>query len=185
MPKSTFFGLKDEKRERIERALVVEFENCSVTDAKVKHVVERLGISRGSFYQYFHNMEDAYFYILDLKLRFMHEGFFDLYRADPENMEVAFEKYGVFLREALYKPEHYLLFRNRYMSWNSNLELAWRKYHAGEKTDALYRDGRFVLIGDLVHGLIQRVFMKELSPDEFSRAYEEMVRFILGGMKNV
>lgn len=96
MPRSTFFSLKAEKRERIEKALVSEFENRTLGDAKVKHVVERLGISRGSFYQYFHNMQDAYFYILDLKLRFIHEGFFTLYRAEPQNIESVLEKYGVF-----------------------------------------------------------------------------------------
>ncbi|WP_068368055.1 TetR/AcrR family transcriptional regulator [Aedoeadaptatus coxii] len=185
MPRSTFFSLKAEKRERIEKALVSEFENRTLGDAKVKHVVERLGISRGSFYQYFHNMQDAYFYILDLKLRFIHEGFFTLYRAEPQNIESVLEKYGVFLRESLYAPEHYPLFRNRFMAWNSELEMAWRQYHADEAIGAFYSNPRFVLIGDLVHGLMQRVFMHRLSPDAFSKDYDEMVRFVMGGVKNV
>lgn len=69
------------------------------------------------------------------------------------------------------------------MAWNSELEMAWRQYHADEAIGAFYSNPRFVLIGDLVHGLMQRVFMHRLSPDAFSKGYDEMVRFVMGGVK--
>ena len=53
MPKSTYFSLSDEKRNRVYDACLNEFQTHSFHEAKIMHIVKALDIPRGSFYQYF------------------------------------------------------------------------------------------------------------------------------------
>lgn len=66
MPKSTFFNLPEEKRLAIEAAAILEFKNHTFGEASINRIVERSGISKGSFYQYFADKEDVYFHIMSL-----------------------------------------------------------------------------------------------------------------------
>lgn len=64
MPKQTFFNLPEEKREKILEEAVTEFRDNAYDLASINRIVERSGISKGSFYQYFTDKEDVYFYLL-------------------------------------------------------------------------------------------------------------------------
>ena len=64
MPKSTFYNIKKEKREKIEEALKKEFSENIFEKASVSNIIEKAGIPRGSFYQYFEDKEDALKYII-------------------------------------------------------------------------------------------------------------------------
>ena len=61
MPKATFFNLSNEKRKKIVKVLTEEFEKKNIQEATVKEIVQKLGIARGSFYQYFETLEESYF----------------------------------------------------------------------------------------------------------------------------
>lgn len=63
MPTQTFFNLPERKRRRILAAAVQEFTVRNLAEANISHIVKNSGISRGSFYQYFHNKEDLYVHI--------------------------------------------------------------------------------------------------------------------------
>ena len=64
MPTSTFFNLKDEKREKIIEVVKKEFERVPLSKLSVKRIVEGSYIARGSFYQYFLSKEDVIEYVL-------------------------------------------------------------------------------------------------------------------------
>ncbi|MDD2521660.1 MAG: TetR/AcrR family transcriptional regulator [Anaerolineaceae bacterium] len=66
MPKNTFFNLSQEKRELIENVAIAEFADNSLQSASVNAIVNNAGIAKGSFYQYFENLEDLYNHILTL-----------------------------------------------------------------------------------------------------------------------
>lgn len=66
MPKSTFFNLPEDKRDRIVAEAVAEFRDNSFQQASINRIVERSGIAKGSFYQYFDDKDDLYFHIMDL-----------------------------------------------------------------------------------------------------------------------
>lgn len=66
MPKQTFFNLPEEKREKILQEVMVEFRDHAYDVASINRIVERSGISKGSFYQYFDDKEDVYFYLLQI-----------------------------------------------------------------------------------------------------------------------
>ncbi len=64
MPKKTFENLSDEKKKRIFDAAVQEFSNRRFSEASINQIIKTAEISRGSFYQYFHNKEDIYLYMI-------------------------------------------------------------------------------------------------------------------------
>ena len=66
MPKTTFFNLPEDKRARIEQAAIEEFGACHFDAASVNRIVERAGIAKGSFYQYFTDKKDLYKHIMHL-----------------------------------------------------------------------------------------------------------------------
>lgn len=65
MPTSTFFRLPEEKRQRLIEASWEEFTRASFSDVSINAIIRSAGIPRGSFYQYFLDKEDLFFYLLD------------------------------------------------------------------------------------------------------------------------
>lgn len=65
MPKPTFFRLPDEKRQRLMDAAVKEFTRAPFAKASVSNIIQTAGIPRGSFYQYFEDKQDIFFYMLE------------------------------------------------------------------------------------------------------------------------
>lgn len=65
MIKQTFLNLPVEKKERIIKSLKKEFSRVPLKDALVSNIVKDAKIPRGSFYQYFENIEDAFYFIID------------------------------------------------------------------------------------------------------------------------
>lgn len=64
MPKQTFFNLPEDKKTILLDAVEKEFSRVPLFEASVANMVQDAGIPRGSFYQYFDNKEDAFFYLL-------------------------------------------------------------------------------------------------------------------------
>ncbi|WP_203623136.1 MULTISPECIES: TetR/AcrR family transcriptional regulator [unclassified Lacticaseibacillus] len=65
MPKPTFFRLAEPKRKRLIKAAYDEFSRASFQDASISNIIKDAGIPRGSFYQYFEDKSDIFFYLLD------------------------------------------------------------------------------------------------------------------------
>ncbi len=65
MPKRTFFNLPMEKQETIIAAAKKEFSMHSYHDASINRIIKDAKIPRGSFYMYFENKEDVFYYILE------------------------------------------------------------------------------------------------------------------------
>lgn len=66
MPKETFFRLPKEKQERLLEAARIEFSRVPLQDAAIANIVKLADVSRGSFYQYFEDKEDLYYYYFDV-----------------------------------------------------------------------------------------------------------------------
>ena len=65
MPTETFFNLDPNKQQVIFNAACDEFANNLFDQTSVAAIIERAGIPRGSFYQYFENLEDLYQYVME------------------------------------------------------------------------------------------------------------------------
>lgn len=66
MPKQTFFNLPDDKQQAILDLAIEEFAEHSYKNASISRIVERAGIAKGSFYQYFANKKALYLYLIEL-----------------------------------------------------------------------------------------------------------------------
>lgn len=64
MPKETFFNLPLNKKETIDIILLETFYAQAISHVKVSQIVDKMGMSRGAFYKYFEDLEDAYRYII-------------------------------------------------------------------------------------------------------------------------
>lgn len=66
MVKQTFLNLSQEKQERILSAARKEFSRAPLNEASVANIIKDASIPRGSFYQYFNDLEDIFYYILEV-----------------------------------------------------------------------------------------------------------------------
>lgn len=86
MPRQTFFNLTKEKRERILDAALDEFAEYHFNDASINRIIDKANISRGSFYQYFDDLEDIYRHIFkmtaELKQNYINENIQDYPHGD-------------------------------------------------------------------------------------------------------
>lgn len=65
MPLQTFYNLPEEKRQKIIDCAIKEFASNDFESASVSRIVTKVGIAKGSFYQYFRNKSDLYFFLLE------------------------------------------------------------------------------------------------------------------------
>ena len=65
MPSDTFLRLNDEKKKKLIDASFKEFSLNNFNDASINRIIKEAGISRGSFYMYFEDKKDLYFYLLE------------------------------------------------------------------------------------------------------------------------
>lgn len=66
MPKQTFFNLPEEKQQAILDLAIEEFAGNDYKNASISRIVERAGIAKGSFYQYFADKKELYLYLIEL-----------------------------------------------------------------------------------------------------------------------
>lgn len=100
MPKQTFFNLSEEKRQSLIAAAEKEFSRVPLVKASVSNIIKMAGIPRGSFYQYFENIEDLYHYLVDLETQKRKKLFINyLKKHNGDIISAATELYKNFLEE--------------------------------------------------------------------------------------
>ena len=72
MPLRTFFNLSASKRKELTDTAFEEFALHEYRIASINNIVKKLKIAKGSFYRYFPNKQDLYFYLIAVaeKMRF-------------------------------------------------------------------------------------------------------------------
>ena len=66
MPTQTFLNLPKEKQNKILESAKLEFSNHLYEDASINRIIKNIDMCRGTFYLYFTNKEDLYFYMIGL-----------------------------------------------------------------------------------------------------------------------
>jgi len=195
MPKDTFKNLPEKKQKLILETIKREFEEHSIMDASVKDIVTALGISRGSFYTYFENLEESYFTILELETIETHELFLRTFRQEKGDLFKALDQYGRELAQELFKKDKYALYRNRFLYWTTELDALWKKYyqdHQNEKrveVEAELRQNNDTKMKEvmnyvkaIVHELIKRAFLEKWNREAFLAHYENQMSWMKNGL---
>lgn len=196
MPKETFNNLPEKKQKLILDTIKKEFEEHSIMNASVKDIVTALGISRGSFYTYFENLEESYFTILELETIETHELFLKTFRQEEGELFKTLDRYGQELAQELFKKDRYALYRNRFLYWTTELDALWKKYyqnHRNEKRVEMEAELRGIndtkmrevmsFVKAIVHELIKRAFLENWDSEAFLAHYENQISWMKNGLK--
>lgn len=106
VPKETYFHLKEEKREKIEKALEKEFARVSFEKASISNIIEDAQIPRGSFYQYFEDKEDAIRYIVQKYIMLEHKMIYEaLEKTKGDIFHMAILAFEYIVKNATQKKE--------------------------------------------------------------------------------
>ena len=174
MPKDLFFKLPSEKQQKILSVLETEFKIKPFQKVNVKEIVEKSEIARGSFYQYFEDLEGAYFTILE---------------KETVDIHPALEEYGNQVAKILFNEQTYMIYKNRYLYWsedlNQNWELSNKKHaevfhrfatHVGETFEKMQ------FIKAIVHSLIERMFREKWAKEVFITNSKQHLKWIEKGV---
>lgn len=191
MAKEVFLNLPEEKRNKIILVLKKEFTSKPFNKVNVKEIVEASGIARGSFYQYFENLEDAYFTILEKETVDIHELFMKKFLINEKNLVDALTEYGKEIADVLFDEEAYMIYKNRYLYWNEDLNRSWELAHRTQ--DNLFKEmsssnlmdfEKIQFIKSIIHSLIERLFREEWRKEEFLEKYIKHLEWIEKGVCN-
>lgn len=186
MPKPTFNNLPTEKKTAIEATLRQEFETCSLSNATVKNIVTSLGISRGSFYQYFDSLTESYFYLLDKTTTEAHTLFLTIYKKTQDDFSTTLDLYGNALADEIFSDDNYALYKNRILHWSAELEKEWQAYkkqlHKQQDTIAPDKKEQMHFIKAIIHTLIQRAFLETWDKQTFLEKYHQHIHWIKNGL---
>lgn len=67
MPKELFKRINNDKKNSLLNIARFEFTNNNYEDVSINQIVKKANISRGSFYSYFENKDDLYFYLISVE----------------------------------------------------------------------------------------------------------------------
>ncbi len=119
MPKLTFYNLPDEKRQTLIQAIQAEFSRVPLFDASISNIVKAAGIPRGSFYQYFEDKDDAFFFLLnELSEQEKYNFISILTEREGDLFETAFDFYERMLKE----EEHFHFLKNAFLNMTQKIE---------------------------------------------------------------
>lgn len=122
MPKQTFFHLPKDKQETLIQSAKDEFSRVPFHDASIANIIKNAGIPRGSFYQYFDDKEDLYFYLLNQLSQKNAELFISMLKEkNGDIFEACIESFQ-FLIKIHKNPEHKNFFKHAFLNMNYKLE---------------------------------------------------------------
>ncbi|MGI5064762.1 TetR/AcrR family transcriptional regulator [Treponema putidum] len=207
MPKKTFLNLPQEKQQRILETCKKEFEKKPIFQASVSDIVNTLGIARGSFYQYFENLEECFFTILSSENMDVHALFQESLQENDNDFFNALLRYAGILSKELYKKSKRNLYKNRFLYWTPNLDKAWSEYRKKYLQTEKVADMEKVYFSNLeknslsvstnedikelieftkaiVHNLISRSFIENWGPKNFIEHFEKQILWMKNGLKD-
>lgn len=100
LPKQTFYNLPQGKKETLLHAVEKEFSRVPLHEASIANIVKTANIPRGSFYQYFKNKEDAYFYLLNERIEAKKKRFLGYLKEHDGNL---FEAVTLIYEQSIYE----------------------------------------------------------------------------------
>lgn len=198
MPSQTFLNLSPEKQDRLVKAGIMEFSQRPKSQASVSNIIRSAEIPRGSFYQYFEDLDEFFSYLfqqvlleldqftsdvtldLDLKSALINHG--------SQYIEFMLTShYSQFLRQVLLHADFQLVKRiyqaSRWVHQSNNLDQEklltyFEKYLVIEQKDI----GNFI---EFYHFVLTHCITKALvnhwTLDDCQELFEQRLQWLLEG----
>lgn len=127
LPKETFFNLPVEKQNNLIEAAQKEFSRAPLNEASISNILKHAQIPRGSFYQYFTDKEDAFFYLIELATIKSRDQFLNYLEEVNGDLVATFTKLFKQLLLEFKKEENRSFFRNIFLNMNYKTECFFAK----------------------------------------------------------
>lgn len=123
MPKALFFEINAQKKERILEAAIQEFSSKKYAEASINQIIKEANISRGSFYQYFEDKDDLYFYIISTVVNETAYAFLkDFLASQPDDIFAVYEALFTYNLHLLSDQKYQAFFKNMYLGMDYCLQ---------------------------------------------------------------
>ncbi|MGE0978315.1 TetR/AcrR family transcriptional regulator [Bacillus thuringiensis] len=122
MPKQTFFNLASEKKEALIQAAMKEFSRVPLFEASISNIIKDAEIPRGSFYQYFEDKEDVFFFILDEYSKRDNEKIISILKEKDGDLFEAYIELYQYMLTKFQNLENRNFFRNAFLNMNYKVE---------------------------------------------------------------
>jgi AcrR family transcriptional regulator len=122
MPKQTFFNLSEDKRQILMNAMKKEFSRVPLHEASIANIVQTAGIPRGSFYQYFEDKEEAYYFMLEQYSKENQEKFIAYLKQFDGDIFDSFIEMFQYMLKKFQSKENRDFFRNAFLNMNYKAE---------------------------------------------------------------
>ncbi|MFP4287435.1 MAG: TetR/AcrR family transcriptional regulator [Candidatus Izemoplasmataceae bacterium] len=201
MPKETFYNLPNAKQEAIIEAIQKTFLEKPMTKISISDVVRHADIPRGSFYQYFEDLEDMFSFLIDYSLKAFEVEV--LNRVKNETIEffdylsMALEKdYAFFIQY----PHHKIV--NKFFSYSHSYTVDFNSYikrrHQLYKEIISYLDTKnlshicsdyvfnlYIQINQMKMQYIQKIMKSRLTLDQAKAEYSWFIKVFKQGVKEL
>jgi AcrR family transcriptional regulator len=139
MPKQTFFHLSKDKQDTLIHAAKQEFSRVPLHEASIANIIKSAGIPRGSFYQYFEDKDDLFYYLLNQLAEKNNQRFISVLNEKNGDLFETFIATFKFTIEVHRNEEHKNFFKNVYLNMNYKHEktLAKNVYEENQKSQFL------------------------------------------------
>ncbi len=193
MPKKSFFNLREDKQELIFTAAFEEFSENQYMDASINKIVQKSMISRGSFYIYFEDKLDVYFFTTGKVMEKQSQKFLSQVGIE-ESADVfkIFRELFLFNINLLSDPVYSRYFKNLYLGMNYDIWNYIRKKqrtirenvfkqlsigHTGERPNE-YAEALISILEMINRDLLTKKIFEDLSLDSVLRLYDIRIELL-------
>jgi AcrR family transcriptional regulator len=127
LPKPTFFNLSTEKQESLINAAKKEFSRVPLYEASISNIIKDAEIPRGSFYQYFHDKEDVFFFLLENYSTQFYDQFISIIKLNNGDLFESFIDWFKFILINFEEPENRQYFKNAFLNMNHDIQKTFTK----------------------------------------------------------
>lgn len=199
MPTLTFNNLPEEKKNIIIEASIKEFKRALLTDASINKIIKDAGISRGSFYTYFKDINDLYTYSLNsYKEKIIKTIKQALSETNGDLFETTKKSYEKILKLCSKDKQ---LFKNIFLNFNYNISIRNKMYEENlenkykivelisqikkENLNINTEEELFyiidIIIGFIMHGLID-LFMDKEKEEKVKEKLDKQLEILKRGI---
>lgn len=122
MPKQTFFNLPKPKQQILLQAAINEFSRVPLHQASIANIIHEANVARGSFYQYFEDKEDVFYYVLDTHAKQAQEQLIYFLRKHHYNLFKAIPRMFTWLLEKFHEESSRCFFKQAFLHMNIKVE---------------------------------------------------------------
>ncbi|MGX7059103.1 TetR/AcrR family transcriptional regulator [Vagococcus humatus] len=197
MPKSTFLNLPEEKQALILDVALEEFSTHSFHEASVANIIEACQISRGSFYKYFEDLEELYYYLYQVITKTSHTSVLSCIQQEQGDLFNGLERYLEQLYQDFSDERYHRYFKQIILNQSVLMEKKLQQpteritpHHFLEVIDltplTIQTEAElfsfFSVLVPMVHRCIAEYFMKDWTKEELMAAYQGRIHWLKQGV---